>query len=105
MNMVALPTRRGVQQPQRVGNRRPQVARKLACGVLPITDATNVAAGWLADTGIYSLGHMKQRTRLLLTIVTILLVGFLIWRGPSFYRLYKDWPVISACANDAKDCP
>ena len=37
---------------------------------------------------------MKQRTRVLLGITATLLVAFLVWRGPSLYRLYKDWPVM-----------
>ncbi|HBI18370.1 MAG TPA: hypothetical protein DDY79_03420 [Brevundimonas sp.] len=57
------------------------------------------------DVGIYSVEDMKQRTRILLTIAAILLLTFLIWRGPSFYQLYRDWPIISACAQDAQDCP
>lgn len=61
--------------------------------------------GWKADLGIYILRHMKQRTRLILSIATILLVAWLIRRGPSLYRLYKDWPIIAACANDAQYCP
>jgi hypothetical protein len=48
---------------------------------------------------------MKQRTRLILSIATILLVAWLIWLSPSLYRLYKDWPIISACAKDAQYCP
>lgn len=59
----------------------------------------------MVDVGICSLGHMKQRTRLLLTIASILLVAILIWRGPSFYRLYQDWPMISACGHDSRVCP
>lgn len=61
--------------------------------------------GWKADLGIYSLRHMRQRTRLILSIATILLVAWLIWRGPSLYRLYKDWPIIAACANAPQYCP
>lgn len=47
---------------------------------------------------------MRQRARLILSIAAILLVAWLIGRGPSLYRLYKDGRIIAACANDAQYC-
>jgi len=48
---------------------------------------------------------MKPRTRLLVSIGLVLLTAYLVWRGPSLYRLYKHWPLIAACARDNSNCP
>ena len=49
---------------------------------------------------------MNRRKWLFVGIAAaVLLAAYLVWRGPSFYRLYRDWPLIAACAHDHRDCP
>lgn len=81
---------------------RPESGRWL---LVRSADALKFSLGWKADLGIYILRHMKQRTHLILSIATIVLAAGLLWCGPSLYQLYKDWPIIAACANDAQYCP